>query len=101
MRTTEPGATFSTSPPGPKYAGTVADTLGYGTDGKITARPAMSGTPVAMRQRREPLIATAAIAPTTRATPSHPITIRRAGSALPMRGSFATPAHGSHTAVAV
>src|SRR5216684_4479679 len=77
-------------------AGPEADTLGYGSDGKMAASPAMRTTPVAMRRLGVAFIAIDTIAATIRPTPSQAITISRAGRALPIRGSLATKAHGSH-----
>src|SRR5258705_3786691 len=86
--TTEPGAIFSTSPPGPKNAGAAAGCVGYGSQGTITiARPATSAT-VAARRRLS--TAVAAMMP----TPRKAIAIRRDGSALSIKGRYAIAAQG-------
>ncbi len=97
MRTTAPGLILSTSPPGRKNAGALAGALGYGKDGAIAKRLATSRKPVVYRLAgvRAKAYALAATMP----MPRNAIAIKRAGSALPTRGSCASAAHGSQMGV--
>src|SRR5258708_39567544 len=93
--TTDPARIFPTSPPDLKKAGVVAPTLSYGIGGAVRARPATSTRPAVMRHRGAADRARAMAYATTLPIPRNPIVIRRAGSALAIRGRAPTIVHGS------